>query len=59
MGGIDMRIPDGWEVMGDAVPFMGGIDIKTRSKRTGRQLVVRGFVMMGGVEITDVTARNS
>ena len=58
MGGIEMRIPDGWEVVADAVPFMGGIDVKTRSKRTGRQLVLRGLVMMGGMEVKDVEARN-
>jgi predicted membrane protein len=57
MGGVDMRIADGWEVIGDVVPFMGGVDVKTRSKRTGRQLVLRGFVMMGGVEVRDAAAR--
>jgi cell wall-active antibiotic response 4TMS protein YvqF len=57
MGGIDMRIPDGWEVIGEAVPFMGGIEIKTRSKRTNRRLVLRGFVMMGGVDVKDAAAR--
>lgn len=59
MGGVEMRVPDGWEVIGDAVPFMGGIDIKTRSKRTGRQLILRGFVMMGGVDVKDVAARTA
>ncbi len=57
MGGVDMRIPDGWEVVGDVVPFMGGIDVKTRSKRTGRQLILRGFVMMGGIDVKDTAAR--
>ncbi|HEY3053643.1 MAG TPA: DUF5668 domain-containing protein [Thermoanaerobaculia bacterium] len=57
MGGIEIRVPDGWEVVGNVVPFMGGVDIKTKSKRTGRQLIVRGFVMMGGVEIKDLSAR--
>jgi hypothetical protein len=57
MGGIELRVPDGWEVVGEAVPFMGGVDMKTRSKRTGRQLIVRGFVMMGGIDVKDVAAR--
>ncbi|HSP15292.1 MAG TPA: DUF5668 domain-containing protein [Thermoanaerobaculia bacterium] len=57
MGGVDVRIPDGWEVVGEVVPFMGGIEMKTRSKRTGRQLVLRGFVMMGGVDVKDAAAR--
>lgn len=57
MGGVSIRVPDGWDVVGDAVPFMGGIDVKTRSKRTGRQLILRGLVMMGGVDVKDVAAR--
>jgi predicted membrane protein len=57
MGGVEMTVPDGWEIIGDAVPFMGGFEVKTKSKRTGKQLVLRGFVMMGGTEIKDVTAR--
>jgi predicted membrane protein len=59
MGGVEMTVPDGWEIVADAVPFMGGFEIKTKSKRTGKQLVLRGFVMMGGLEIKDVTARNA
>lgn len=57
MGGVVIRVPDGWDVVGDAVPFMGGIDVKTRSKRTGRQLILRGLVMMGGVDVKDSAAR--
>lgn len=57
MGGVELRVPDGWDVIAEAVPFMGGIDIKTQSKRTGRQLILRGLVMMGGIEVTDVAAR--
>jgi predicted membrane protein len=57
MGGIEMLVPDGWEVVADAVPFMGGMEVKTKSKRTGRQLILRGFVMMGGMEVKDVAAR--
>lgn len=57
MGGVVIRVPDGWDVVGDAVPFMGGIDVKTRSKRTGRQLILRGLVMMGGVDVKDIAAR--
>ena len=58
VGGGTIRIPDGWEVVGETVPFMGGMDIKTRSKRTGRQLILRGLIVMGGLDVKDVTARN-
>jgi hypothetical protein len=59
IGGGSIRIPDGWEVVGETVPFMGGMDIKTRSKRTGRQLILRGLIVMGGLDVKDVTARNA
>jgi predicted membrane protein len=57
MGGVELHLPDGWEVAGDAVPFMGGIEIKTKSKAGDRQLIVRGLVMWGGMEIRDAAAR--
>jgi len=59
VGGGSIRIPDGWEVVGETVPFMGGMDIKTRSKRTGRQLILRGLIVMGGLDVKDVAARNA
>jgi predicted membrane protein len=59
VGGCSIRVPDGWEVIGEMVPFMGGVDIKTRSKRTGRQLILRGLIVMGGLDVKDVAARNA
>ncbi|HEX9162969.1 MAG TPA: DUF5668 domain-containing protein, partial [Thermoanaerobaculia bacterium] len=59
VGGLVLRVPDGWEIVAEAVPVMGGIDVKTKSKHTGRQLIVRGFVMMGGIEVKDVAARTA
>lgn len=59
IGGGSIRIPDGWEVVGDTVPFMGGMDIKTRSTKSGRQLILRGMIVMGGLDVKDVAARNA
>ena len=56
-GGIEIRVPSGWEVIGEVVPIMGGVDIKADSTPGGRQLIVRGLVLMSGVEIKN--ARNS
>lgn len=53
-GGIEIRVPSGWEVIAEAVPVMGGIDIKTAGAPGGRQLVVRGLVFMAGMEIKNV-----
>ncbi len=53
-GGIDVRVPDDWRVEVEATPVMAGIESNARlapgTAATGT-LVVRGFVMMGGVEI--------
>lgn len=53
-GGIEIRVPSGWEVIAEAVPVMGGIDIRTAGAPGGRQLVVRGLVFMAGMEIKNV-----
>lgn len=53
-GGIDIRVPDDWRVEIDATPVMAGVESSARLApglaATGT-LVVRGFVMMGGVDI--------
>lgn len=59
MGGIEIYVPDGWHVRAEVVPFMAGVETNTRSKTGGKELLVRGFVMMAGVDIKDVTARNA
>jgi predicted membrane protein len=53
MGGFEILVPDTWRVKIEVTPFMGGCDDKTIS-RAGENapcLVIRGFVMMGGVDI--------
>ncbi len=56
MGGFEILVPETWAVVVEVVPFMGGVDDKTRPPKppiegASPTLVVRGFVMMGGVEI--------
>ena len=53
MGGIEIRVPNTWDVVNDVFPFMGGIEDKTTRPAggSGPRLVLRGFVMMGGVTI--------
>jgi hypothetical protein len=53
MGGHQIRVPETWAVVTKAVPIMGGIDDRTRPPQTpdAPRLVLRGFIMMGGVEI--------
>lgn len=53
MGGFEIRVPETWEVKVEVTPFMGHCG-DTRTPRSGDaagHLIVRGFVMMGGVDI--------
>jgi predicted membrane protein len=54
MGGVEIKVPEGWEVTGNMLPVMGGADIRTKAAPGGRKLVVNGVVIMGGVDIKSV-----
>ena len=53
MGGYEIFVPDTWHVVVEVTAFMGGVEDKTRpaSDPAAPRLRLRGFVMMGGVEI--------
>ena len=53
MGGHEIKVPETWSVVTKAVPIMGGIEDRTRAPQAPQapRLVLRGFIMMGGVEI--------
>lgn len=53
MGGMEIRIPHEWAVDNRVVYFMGGSDDRSRipTDPDAPRLVLKGFVMMGGVEI--------
>jgi len=55
MGGIEIYAPRDWEVTSNVVAFMGATVDERRPGQlsAGKTLIVRGFVMMGGVEIKD------
>lgn len=61
-GGIDLKVPEDWVVVNRVIPFMGGIDDKTRTPIAGatptKRLVVRGIVIMGGVSIRNRSRRD-
>jgi hypothetical protein len=51
-GGIEIFVPETWEIVGEVTPFMAGFEVKVAPKGTPqRRLVVRGTALMGGVEI--------
>jgi predicted membrane protein len=55
-GGVEIKVPDGWEVTGNVLPIMGGADIRTKAAPGGRKLIVNGVVIMAGVDIKSVAA---
>ncbi|HEX6465088.1 MAG TPA: DUF5668 domain-containing protein [Vicinamibacterales bacterium] len=61
-GGIDLKVPEDWVVVNRIVPFMGGVDDKTRTpiatSAAQKRLVVRGIVIMGGINIRNRTRRD-
>ena len=52
MGGFEVTVPEGWSVVVEVIAFMGGCEDKTRrpADAAAPRLIIRGFVMMGGVE---------
>ena len=50
-GGIEIYVPENWEVVGEVVPFMGGFEMKTGAGSAERRLIVRGGVVMGGIDV--------
>lgn len=52
-GGIEIRVPDDWTVDLRGQPIMGGFVDSTRppALATEKRLVIRGVVLMGGLEI--------
>jgi predicted membrane protein len=55
MGGFEIRVPDTWSVVFEVTPFMGGVEdrARTSSDPSAPRLVIRGFVMMSSVELTN------
>jgi len=52
-GGIELHVPEDWDVVSKVMVLMGGIEDKTKPRvgpARGR-LVLRGLALMGGIEI--------
>ena len=52
-GGIELRVPEDWTIVNRVVPLLGGVEDKTHppAGMTAHRLVLRGFAIMGGVEV--------
>ena len=55
--GIEIKVPPGWRVVSKVVPLMGAFEDKTpppirvSDAAPAKTLLVRGFVVMGGIEV--------
>ncbi len=61
MGGINITVPEGFDVELQGFSFMGGRDLKLRDvpRVPGSPLiVVRGFAVMGGIEVKSRSSRS-
>jgi len=51
-GGINIKVPPDWTVVWTGTALMGGFADKTASApEQGKRLVIRGYAIMGGVEV--------
>lgn len=52
-GGIAIQVPESFCISLRVLPLMGAAEDKTRAPRgeTDQQLIIRGFVLMGGIEV--------
>ena len=52
-GGIEIKVPQDWTVASHVTPILGGVDDQTRPPQNAsrHRLVLRGFIVMAGVEI--------
>ncbi|MER3522502.1 MAG: hypothetical protein C4326_00160 [Ignavibacteria bacterium] len=52
-GGIEIKVPPSWTVIFEGTPVMGGFADKTikQSADENQKLIIRGTIIMGGVEV--------
>ncbi len=55
-GGVEIKVPEDWTVIVQGIPFLGGYEDNTQLRLADpgavrQELVVKGFAIMGGVEI--------
>lgn len=56
MGGVSLTVPREWNVISEATPILGGVDdeineLKDRYVDPAAELIIKGSVVMGGLEI--------
>ncbi len=53
-GGVDIKVPNDWNVDVQGMPILGGFDDKTfHPQNSTKRLLIKGHAIMGGVEIVN------
>jgi predicted membrane protein len=51
-GGVELWVPPDWKVTSEVVPIMAGYEDKSKPQGDAKvHLIVRGLVVMGGIEV--------
>lgn len=59
-GGVDIIVPDDWDVIGDVLPVMGGFEMQTGTAvDPAKRLIIRGAAIMGGVDVRSASRRKA
>ncbi len=52
MSGLEINVPPEWSVESHVTPWLGGYEDKTTPVKEGtKRLIIRGTVLMGGIEV--------
>ncbi|MBN2526242.1 MAG: hypothetical protein JXR76_07600 [Deltaproteobacteria bacterium] len=56
MGGVELWVPEHWEIISRVSPIMGGVENKTRRRVVSddmpvKRLIIDGNIVMGGIEL--------
>lgn len=50
-GGIEIYVPESWEIIGEVTPIMAGFEVKQSGSDSRKQLIIKGLALMAGVEV--------
>ena len=51
-GGVEIKVPPHWRIVGDVLPVMGAFEDNTRpTGDAGPKVMIRGTAIMGGIEV--------
>ncbi|MBX7150683.1 cell wall-active antibiotics response protein [bacterium] len=51
-GGVELKVPADWQVVVQSVPILGGVDDRSyAAPGSNKKLLIKGMVLMGGIEI--------